>query len=125
MRPFVLMFVLLLVAACVTPIAETPAQRVFALQSEYTALLSLAVKYKELTPCPETTNPVCSEPEVVSKIQRADTAAWAAIQTAQDYVRDPDSKGDAFNRVFSAARALVSNFNSLAEPLRLLIGKEV
>ena len=47
-------------AACASLEAQTPAQRVFALKSDYRAVLALAVAYESLPRCPVATASLCS-----------------------------------------------------------------
>ncbi|MDJ0944214.1 MAG: hypothetical protein QNJ30_12150 [Kiloniellales bacterium] len=99
---------LALVAACASLEAETPAQRVFALKSEYRAVLALAVDYESLPRCPSETTPVCSEPEVVELLRRADRRAELALDGAEQVVRSPAASEGAVALALESAGAAVA-----------------
>ena len=110
-RPFLALLasgLLALVAACASLEAETPAQRVFALKSEYRAVLALAVDYESLPRCPRATTPVCSEPEVVDLLRRADSRAEVALDGAEQVVRSPAASGGAVALALESAGAAVA-----------------
>ncbi|WP_142847088.1 hypothetical protein [Telmatospirillum sp. J64-1] len=71
----------LLLGACATPAAQSPAQRVYALQADYTAAQAMAVGYVESS---------AAKPAVVAVIQEADAAAYVALGRAQSAVRAGD-----------------------------------
>lgn len=95
-------------AACASLEAETPAQRVFALKSEYRAVLGLAVDYESLPRCPAVTTPVCSEPAVVELLRRADGRAEIAMDRAEQVVRSPAASQGAVALAVEAAGAAVA-----------------
>ncbi len=95
-------------AACASPEAETPAQRVFALKSEYRAVLALAVAYESLPRCPLVTTPVCSEPAVVALLRQADGRAEIALDGAEQVVRSPAASEGAGVLALEAAGAAVA-----------------
>lgn len=70
-----------LLAACAAPVADTPAQRVYAAQSDYAAAQLVALAYIE--------NP-SAKPAVVTAIRTADALAHAALAKAQAAARDGD-----------------------------------
>lgn len=89
MRKLVFGLVILL-GACASQVAETPAQRVFALQSDYNGLLAAALTYESQPRCAagqsSVTSP-CSNPQVVADIRAVETDAARQIKAAQDTVR--------------------------------------
>ena len=95
-------------AACPSLEAETPAQRVFALKAEYRAVLALAVDYESLPRCPAVTTPVCSEPDVVELLRRADARASLALDGAEQVVRSPAASAGDLALALEAARAAVA-----------------
>ena len=95
-------------AACASLEAETPAQRVFALKSEYRAVLGLAVDYESLPRCPGAATPVCSEPAVVELLRRADRQAELALDGAERVVRSPAASQGAVALAVEAAGAAVA-----------------
>lgn len=68
-----------MVTACASFAAQTPAQTVYAIQSDYAAAQAAAVTYIQS----DQTNP-----RVVKAIQTADATAWDALQAAQIAVRE-------------------------------------
>lgn len=75
--------------ACASQEAQTPAQRVYAAQADYNALLKIAVAYESQPRCKTEITLKCSDVKVVSLLRQADNDAWAAIKVAQDTVRAP------------------------------------
>lgn len=76
-------------SACASKEAQTPAQRVYAAQADYNALLKIAVAYESQPRCKLQITVSCSDVKVVSLLRKADNDAWAALKTAQDVVRSP------------------------------------
>jgi hypothetical protein len=109
-------------AACATqpgqpaPKPLTPAQQVFAIQSDYDTALSLAIAYKMLPPCPGAV--LCSDAATVTRIQAADQAANDALQAAQAQVRNGTNAGTLAADVV-AAQSAVSAFQTIANSLKV------
>lgn len=82
----------LFLTGCASREAETPTQRVFALQADYNALLALAVAYESQPRCGPGERLGCSDADVVAEIRRADNHAFDAIRTAQNLVRSPNAR---------------------------------
>ena len=101
-------WLLLALAACASLEAETPAQRVFALKAEYRAVLALAVDYESLPRCPAVTTPVCSEPDAVELLRRADARAAFALDGAEQVVRSPAASAGDLALALEAAGAAVA-----------------
>ncbi|MCG8434053.1 MAG: hypothetical protein MJA83_08490 [Gammaproteobacteria bacterium] len=106
--PLALALPFLALPGCAVFQAETPAQTVYALKSDYRAVLSAAVGYAELPPCPEVETPVCAEPDLVELIVRADARAEAALDGAEAVVRSPAASESAIALAIAAAEAAVS-----------------
>ena len=110
-RPFrrlLASWLLAALAACASLEAETPAQRAFALKSDYRVLLTLAVDYESLPRCRTVTTPVCSESSVVELLRRADARAELALDEAEQVVRSPAASEGAVALAIEAARAAVA-----------------
>ena len=91
MRKFLALGAMLLLAACASAVPnQTPASRLFAIQSDYTVLVGVAARYNELPRCerPEAPTP-CSRADAVRELRRADAAAAAALKAAQAIVQRP------------------------------------
>lgn len=106
--PFAVLLVLALVlAACASTVARTPAQRVFALQADYTVALSAAVTYESLPRCAPAVPAPCSAPAVVAEIRRADAHAFDALREAQLLVRSGALDGDAVELAITTGAAAI------------------
>lgn len=99
-------------AACTTT-PDSPAQAVYAIHGTYAAALTVAVKYKQLPPCP--TVVVCSDAAVVKRLQSADDTAYVALSAAQSAAR----LGGADLTAVEKARAAVGIFSNLALSLKV------
>ncbi len=107
-RRLLVVWLLAALAACASLEAETPAQRVFALKSDYRAALAVAVAYESLPRCPIVTTPFCSEPGVVSVLRQADRQAELALDGAEQVVRSPATSESAVALALEAARSAVA-----------------
>lgn len=110
-----------LAAAMLTGCATTPQnpqQAVYAAHGTYTVALTAAVKYKQLPPCDKpAAPPVCSKPEVVAQLQKADDVAYSALSAAQKIVRNTtESAGSVQTAIFNANQA-VGAFAAIAKTL--------
>jgi hypothetical protein len=105
---------LLMLAACASQVAETPAQRVYALQADYNAALAAAVAYESQPRCEEGEWSGCSDPEAVAQIRRADDHAHDALQAAQSTVRGA-AGGDGVETALIAAREAVGALRRVLE----------
>ncbi len=102
---FLLYAIIIALPACTAP-PKNAGQSVYAVESAYVAALTVAVKYKALPPCAPASTMLCSKPEVVAKIQKADDAAYPALQAAQKVVRQPDAGANAQTAIFAAEQAV-------------------
>lgn len=74
----------LLVAACTsTQVAETPAQRLFALQGEYNIALRSAAVYTNQPACSAVRTVACHDPAIKAKIIDSAHKAKSALKTAR------------------------------------------
>ncbi len=89
-----------------TTMPQTPAQSVYTIQGTYAAALSVAVSYKQLTPCVQAGPVLCSDPGVVAKLQQADDVAYAALTAAQNIVRAPNAGLNAQTAINAASQAV-------------------
>lgn len=112
----ILAILALAISACAT-VPQTPAQSVYAMQGAYATALSAAVSYKQLPPCGATgSTQLCSNPAVVSQLQRADDVAYAALMAAQNIVRAPGAGLNAQTAINAATQA-VAAFTSITTTL--------
>lgn len=104
-------------AACTTTAPQNPQQAVYAATATYDAALSIAVAYRRLPPCGPGVVPLCSQPEVVAKLQVADIAAFAAVQAAQRVVRDPKTTANAGTAAVATAREALNVLTAITSTL--------
>jgi len=116
-----LLFSIILAVATLTGCAAAPqnaAQAVYVAHGTYTGALTAAVAYKRLPACGKPTSPpLCSKPEVVGQLQKADDVAFTALQVAQRIVRSPDSGPGAIQTAIFNANQAVQAFASIAKTL--------
>jgi len=112
---------LLFLAACA---GQNPAQKVFELTAVYNGVLNPVVEYESLPRCPENADAldVCSNPDVVRAVRKADRVAFAAINGAQAVVRNPSSSEDEVNLALNAAEEAVIRFRQVARSFNLVGG---
>lgn len=105
-------------ASCPSGVAETPQQRVFALKTEYAALLQVAVGYESLPRCPETTASACSDPKIVETMRKVDTNVVQALDAAETAVRSGAfDDGGVLDSIIASARAAVTSFQDVLKKL--------
>jgi hypothetical protein len=109
-----MMLLTLALSACAMPPApKTPAQTIFDIRAAYDAtVLAPAVAYNTLSRCTETVPAPCSDPAAVTQIRKADAAAAAALDAAEDVVRHhPD---------LDASAAIAAACNAVAAAQQIL-----
>lgn len=94
----------------------TPQSTVYATKSAYAGALQVAVAYKNLPACKAPPVLPCSDPQLVSRLQKADVAASATLDAAEVAVRMGGSTADR-DKAIAAAQAAVAAFSSLASTL--------
>lgn len=108
----------LFLAACFASFsATTPAQKVYALQSDYNGLLAAVVKYESQPRCSVVVVRSCSKPAVVATIRKADNVAYAALRTAQNIVRAPSPDEGALAKALRVARSGISGLRAIMSAL--------
>lgn len=112
MKRFLALLFVAIAAACATTAPDgtvtTPAQQLFQIESGFNAALTVAVAYKNLPPCGPVSPTLCSKPETVVKVQQAANATQAALQAAQNTVRNPGAGANPQTAVFAAQQALLA-----------------
>lgn len=111
----------MLVAACASFEAETPAQRVFAAQADFNGPLAIVVAYESQPRCLEGQNALdgCSDLAVVAALRSAYLDAKAALSAAQTAVRTPGIAESRVNLAVAAARAAVEAFVAIVNNHKL------
>ena len=112
LAPFALALVLFL-GACAVFKADTPAQRVFAIQADYNAVLAASVAYESQPRCPVgvgSDEQACSEISVVQAMRLADDNAYIALRAAQEVVRTPGATDSTLSLAVTSATKAVSAF---------------
>lgn len=92
-----------ILAACASTVAQTPQQRVFALQTEYNGVLTAAVAYESQPRCTAVVTTKCSSTSIVAIIRKADIDAYAALKAAQDTVRAPGASDSTITLAITGA----------------------
>ena len=103
---------LVVLTSCASLIAETPAQRVFAAKQDYKALLTVANEYADLPRCddPLTTVVLCSDFDVIERMQKVDRYVEVTLDEAEDIVRTPGLTDDALSLAIRSAESAVEVF---------------
>lgn len=112
MKRILPVFLAVLLTACASLVAETPAQRVYAAQADFNAPLAAAVAYESQPRClaGQSRLAACSDPAVVAILRQAYRDAAAALKAAQDMVRTPGVTESKTAAAIAAARAAVDVF---------------
>lgn len=115
---FVLAFLALTLSGCATtkpgPILDNAAAQraVYTVESKYKLVLIAANAYVNLPLCGPV-KPPCATLSVVRQIQRAQPAARAAIDAAENAVRSPQFGSDVTTSAILAAESALSAFESI------------
>lgn len=92
MKHLATIFLALSLTACAGSFSS-PEKSVFQTRSGYVTLLTAAVQYESLPRCPA--EPVCSDPDVVDIMRKADLTAKSALDAAENTVRNhPEINGE-------------------------------
>ncbi len=106
---------LLLLAGCAAA-PQSPQQAVFEAKSSYAVALTAAVAYKRLPDCARAAQP-CSDKAVVAQLQKADTVASVALDSAENAVRSPGFGQSVVSSAVAAAQAALQAFTSITATL--------
>lgn len=118
MKRFMTLMLLPLLVACTSP--QTPAQAVYAAESQYATALRVELAYSNLPRCGKPTGSVlCSEVSVIKKAQKADDIAWIALKQAENAVRTPGFGESKLTAAISSAKALVGSFVQITQTLKV------
>lgn len=119
MKKLLCVLLLCLLPGCETTKPQSPAQAVYAATSSYEIALSVAVSYKKLPACAAGGPLLCSKPEIVAQLQKADAAAFAALSSAQNIVRSPAFGQDAAQSAVVAAQEAVKALTTITTTLKV------
>ena len=108
---------ILFLAACATP--QTPQQAVYQAQTSYNAAATIAIQYIKLPKCKPASTKLCSKPEVVMKVKKADIFAYNAIKEAQEAVRNPAFTKSTVSMVAISATSAVDAFVKITKDLEV------
>lgn len=109
-----MLFLLVVTACSVAP--NTPAQSIYLIENNFRAALVVAVTYKELPQCGTALVKLCSEPEVVKKLQTTYDVANASLLAAQISVRSGGGNAD---RAIAAAQQAVIALTAITSTLEV------
>jgi len=115
-------FLLLLLVGCASMVAETPTQRVFAVQADFNAPLAVAVAYESQPRCKEGQGSLdgCSETKVVDILRSAAKDVDNALKSAQTVVRTPGVAESKINLAIAIAKAAVDDFIKICQNHNLM-----
>jgi len=106
-----------MLAIALTACAETPPKTVFELRAAYdAAVLVPAARYAALPRCPQPNALACAEPGAVEQLRKADGAAQAALDAAEDVVRkhpelDATAATTAARDAITATQSILALYN--------------
>lgn len=115
-----LTFAVLSLTACASRIAETRAQKIFALQSDYAAMLEAALAYESLPRCVDdmVDETPCSDPAVVATIRKADIVAFEAIGAARETIRASPADQQGIDLALLSARQALNGLARIVASFR-------
>ncbi len=106
----------ILIMGCAKP--ETPAQSIYLVESDYAAALRVELAYSGLPRCGKPNSPIlCSDVNIIKKVQKSDDIAWFAIQDAQSAVRTQGYGNSATVTIVASATALTKAFSDITATL--------
>lgn len=105
-----------LAIACAAP--QTAGQAIYDTESTYVAAQKVAIAYASLPRCPAPGSVVCSDQEVVTKVDLGAHLAKAAILTAQQVLLDAKSTASDMAKAQQAAADLVATFSAETAALK-------
>lgn len=111
MKALIFSFLLLLGACASTqPSVQSPQQRIYALKADYLAPQTAMARYAQLPRCKSSSwlsKEPCSKPEAVSEMRKANAEAVAALDAAEQVVRNPKSTANSAELALAAASRAV------------------
>lgn len=121
MKLIILAATALLLACCTVFSGDNPQKAVFDARGAYGVLLNGAASYSTLTRCEAPAAPViCSKQAVVDQMRKADIAAKATLDAAEDVVRNhPDMDADT---AVAAATNAVAAFTTIFDTYHIAKG---
>jgi len=88
---------------------QTPQQAVYAIQGTYAGALTIAVAYKRLPPCGQPASPtLCSNSDIVGRLQKADDIAYPTLIGAQTVVRSAETGSNVQTAILAAQQAVAA-----------------
>jgi hypothetical protein len=106
-----------ILAAGLSACAQTPQGTVFDIRAAYdAAVLVPAANYASLPACPQASGQACADPSAVAQLRKADTAAKAALDAAEDVVRqnptlDASAAISAAENAVTAVQTILATYN--------------
>jgi starvation-inducible outer membrane lipoprotein len=86
-------------------------QTVFEIKSSYGVALNVAANYAELPACTASRGQPCSDPQAVAQLKKAEPAARATLDAAENAVRTPGFGNNVVNSSITAAREALKAFS--------------
>lgn len=119
MRSIVIALALSLSLAACGVLPKTPAQTVYASKSIFSVGLDATNAYGKLPLCKPAAPAICHEASVLKTVQKSAHVADAALDTAEEVVRDARFGQGAINDALVAAEGAVKAFRSISDQLKV------
>jgi hypothetical protein len=92
-------------------VPQSPQQSVFEIKSTYGVTLNAAANYAELPPCNASRGQPCAEGKVVAQLKKAEPAARATLDAAENVVRTPGFGDNVVKSSVKAAQEALRAFS--------------
>lgn len=112
---------ILLGACSTTGTPQDPQQAVFAAKAALVTAVQVTTAYAQLPRCPQPAPALCSDASIVASADKAAHAADAAVQAAEDTVRNPAfaDNGDVLSKSVIAAQNAVTALTAISDTLKV------
>lgn len=114
-----LTFLFAAIAGCGSVKPKTPAQAVYVAESKFNLAVQAAVDYKNLPRCGVAgVGVVCSNPDVVKKLQDAEKKASSAFDQAEQVALSPNASQSDVDKALAYAQAALAVLTQLEAQLK-------
>ena len=107
------------VALALTACGTAPQQTVYGTRAAFVGSLQVATAYGDLPLCKPASPPLCHDAAVLKKVQKHAHVADAALDTAEEAVRNPQFGQDAAQSAVIAANAAVKALQAVTSQLKV------
>ena len=119
-RIWLVLALIIPMAACSSVFGETPEQQIYAVKSQYLTALNLVEKYEGLPRClagQTFLQNACSEQPVVDTIRKVVHTSWDAIKGAETVIYTPGVADSNVKLAIASAQQAVVTFSNAANAL--------